>query len=109
MKVDLAAGGEECIELTKQKKYDIILMDHMMPELDGVETLHILRADASNPNCNAVVIVLTANAVAGCREMYLEYGFNDYFSKPIQADKLEALIYQYLPEALVHGNESVNE
>lgn len=105
IKVDLAAGGRECIELTKQNKYDIILMDHMMPELDGVETLHLLRKDETNPNHDTVVIALTANAIAGCREMYLEYGFNDYFAKPIQSDKLDALIYNHLPEELVHMNE----
>ena len=105
IQVDLAAGGRECMALTKQKKYDIILMDHMMPELDGVETLHMLRSDETNPNCNTVVIALTANAIAGCREMYLEYGFNDYFAKPIQADKLDTLIYNHLPEVLVHKNE----
>lgn len=109
IKVELAAGGEECLELTKQKKYDIILMDHMMPELDGVETLRMLRADESDPNCNTVVIALTANVIAGCREMYLEYGFNDYCSKPIQADKLEALIYRYLPKTLVYLNEKAGE
>lgn len=105
IQVDLAAGGRECINLTKQKKYDIILMDHMMPELDGVETLHVLRNDETNPNHDTVVIALTANAIAGCREMYLEYGFNDYFAKPIQADKLDTLIFNHLPETLVHKNE----
>lgn len=102
IKVDLATSGKECLELTKQKAYDIILMDHMMPELDGVETLHILRADDSNPNRNAIVVALTANATAGSREMYLEYGFNDYFSKPIQADKLDELLIHYLPKDYVH-------
>ena len=109
IEVDHAAGGRECLEITNQKKYDIILMDHMMPELDGVETLHLLRADESNPNQNTVVIALTANVIAGCREMYLEYGFDDYFSKPIQAEKLEELIYRYLPKELVHKNESFCE
>lgn len=106
IKVDHAASGRECLELTGQKKYDIILMDHMMPELDGVETLNLLRNDESNPNCNTVVIALTANAIAGCREMYLGYGFNDYFSKPIQAQKLETLIFHYLPEDVVQLNEN---
>lgn len=100
--VDLAASGKECLEFTKNKTYDMILMDHMMPELDGVETLHMLRADQSNPNHNAIVIALTANASAGSREMYLQYGFNEYFSKPIQADKLDELLMQYLPQKLVH-------
>lgn len=102
IKVDLAASGKECLALTRNKTYNIILMDHMMPELDGVETLHMLRADQSNPNHKTMVIALTANVSAGSRETYLEYGFNDYFSKPIQADKLDELLIHYLPEELVH-------
>ncbi len=102
MQVTLAASGRQCIELTRQHPYDIIFMDHMMPELDGVETLHMLRTETDNPNQNTIVIALTANAIAGCREMYMEYGFNDYFAKPVQADKLDALLLEYLPETLVH-------
>ena len=102
IELDLAGSGRECLELTKHKKYHIIMMDHMMPEMDGVETLHALRADVANPNQNTTVIALTANAIAGCREMYLEYGFNDYMSKPIQAEKLEELLVQHLPKRLVH-------
>lgn len=101
IKVDAVASGKECLEITKGTTYDIILMDHMMPELDGVETLRMLREEVSNPNRDAVVVALTANAIAGCREMYLEYGFNDYFAKPIQGDKLEELIIQYLPTGMV--------
>ena len=101
MQVDTAKSGSECLELSADKRYDIIFMDHMMPEMDGVETLKRLRADYANPNRNAVVIALTANAVAGCQEMYLDYGFNDYFTKPIQADQLDELIARYLPKNLV--------
>ncbi len=101
IQVDLAASGKECLEISKSNAYNIILMDHMMPELDGVETLHMLRADRTNPNQNTVVIAVTANAIAGCREQYLEYGFNDYFSKPVQADKLDELLLKYLPKELV--------
>lgn len=105
MQVDLVKSGQECLELTKDKKYDIIFMDHMMPEMDGVEALNFLRADTGNPNSTGVVIALTANAIAGCREMYLGYGFNEYLSKPIQADKLEEMILQYLPKDLVNLRE----
>ncbi len=98
IKVDLAKSGEQSLVFTRKKKYDVIFMDHMMPELDGVETLRKLRAEETNPNKDGIVIALTANAIAGCREMYLDYGFNDYFSKPIQADKLEWMLLQYLPE-----------
>ena len=102
VQVDLAGGGKESLELMKNKKYDIIFMDHMMPEMDGVEALRILRNDESNPNRDTVVIALTANAVAGCREEYLHYGFNDYFSKPIQAGKLELMMTHYLPQEQIH-------
>lgn len=105
IQLDLATGGLECLELTKHKKYHIILMDHMMPELDGIETLHRLRADNSNPNQNTVVIALTANAIAGCRDEYLSYGFNDYISKPIHSEKLEELLLLFLPAALVQKVE----
>ncbi len=105
IQVDTAASGRECLELTKHKKYDIIFMDHMMPDMDGVETLHLLRTDHTNPNQNTVVVALTANAIAGCREMYLNYGFNDYFAKPIQSDKLEQLLVQLLPDALVRRKQ----
>ena len=102
IQVDTAISGKVCLELTEKQKYDMILMDHMMPELDGVETLYLLRADQNNPNKDTIVVALTANAVEGSREMYLEYGFNDYFSKPIQADKLDELLLNYLPKSLVH-------
>ena len=102
MEVDTAASGKECLELTKRKKYHIILMDHMMPGMDGVETLHKLKADDDNSNKDTIVIALTANAIAGSREMYLEYGFDNYCSKPIQADKLDEMLVNYLPSELIH-------
>ena len=101
VQIDLVVSGEECLSHTAKTKYDIILMDHMMPDMDGVETLHELRKDKSNPNNDTTVIALTANAVAGCREMYLEYGFDEYVSKPIEAEKLESLLAQLLPQELV--------
>ncbi len=106
IQVDVAESGKECLQMTKEAKYHLIFMDHMMPDLDGVETLHLLRADASNPNRKTGVIVLTANAIAGCRETYLEYGFDDYFAKPVLADKLDALLLQYLPEHLVQKQDA---
>jgi len=102
MEVDTATSGKECLNLTRQKKYHIILMDHMMPGMDGVETLHKLRAESDNLNRKTVVIALTANAVAGSREMYLEYGFDNYFAKPIQADKLDEMLVNYLPPEVIH-------
>lgn len=98
MQVDLAVSGTECLQMTKKTKYDLILMDHMMPEPDGIQTLHLLREDADNINQNTKVIVLTANAIAGMREQYLEEGFTDYLAKPVEAGELEALLKKYLTE-----------
>lgn len=95
----MAHGGAECLELCKNKKYDLILMDHMMPKPDGIETLHILRKNAGGLNHDTDVIVLTANAIAGMAEKYIEEGFNDYLSKPILAEDLENMLCKYLKGA----------
>ncbi len=105
--VDLAASGKGCLELTKNSSYDIIFMDHMMPELDGIETLKLLREDTDNPNRDTIVIALTANAVAGCKEMYLENGFNDYLSKPVISSVLDEIIIKYLPDELISIDEAL--
>lgn len=105
IQVDFAESGQKCLELTKEKRYDIILMDHMMPEMDGIETLQRLREDAENQSQKSIVIALTANAVAGCKEMYMEHGFDDYCSKPIKADMLEELLLRHLPSELVQPVE----
>jgi len=98
IRLTLAQGGRECLKLCSSHKFDLILMDHMMPEPDGIETLHLLRKDENNPNRNTKVIVLTANAISGMDEMYKKEGFTDYLSKPIVAQKLEEMLCKYLPE-----------
>lgn len=97
IKVDKAFGGLEALDLCAENFYDLILMDHMMPNIDGIETLHRLK-DSDGPNQDTPVIVLTANAVSGAKEMYEEEGFIDYMSKPIQGKPLEEKILEYLPE-----------
>nr|MBQ8253396.1 response regulator [Lachnospiraceae bacterium] len=82
IQLDLASGGNECLELCRKNEYDLILMDHMMPEPDGIETLHLLRAE-EGPNQKTKVVVLTANAISGVREKYIEEGFHDYLAKPL--------------------------
>lgn len=96
MQVDFADSGNQCLEMTKEKKYDIVLMDHMMPEPDGVETLHLLRADKDNMNNNTPVIVLTANAVGNVEAKYIEEGFDGYLSKPIDVEKMENILGKYV-------------
>lgn len=96
IQLDFAMSGEEGLEFTRSKKYDLILMDHMMPEPDGVQTLHLLREDKENENKDTAVIVLTANAIAGAAEQYLQEGFADYLSKPVVGEKLEEVLTKYL-------------
>lgn len=98
IQVDLANGGEAALEKCRDIPYDIIFMDHMMPYMDGIETLNNIKQTRNSPNLDTPVIVLTANAVSGAKEMYLEEGFVDYMSKPIQGKKLEEKIVEYLPE-----------
>lgn len=96
IQLDFATGGNECFGMTKEKKYDLILMDHMMPEPDGIQTLHMIREDKDNVNRDTAVIVLTANAIEGMREMYLAEGFNNFLSKPINLEELEKMLGEYL-------------
>lgn len=96
--IDEAAGGMECLKLAREKQYDVIFLDHMMPDLNGIETLHRLREIENCPCHSTPVIALTANAVSGAREMYLKEGFDSFLSKPIIPDKLEKMLMQFLPE-----------
>ncbi|MCR5674608.1 MAG: response regulator [Lachnospiraceae bacterium] len=101
VQVDEAAGGYECIECVKKKHYDAILLDHMMPDLDGIETLRRLR-EADMYKCRGTpVIALTANMVAGAREMYEREGFDGFLGKPIRPERLEELLREILPADLV--------
>lgn len=102
LQIDVAGSGEECLELLKHKTYHLICLDHMMPVMDGVETLHMIRAMEGNPSADIPIIALTANAVAGAREFYLNEGFQDYLTKPIDADKFENMLIQYLPDNVVY-------
>lgn len=106
IQTDTAGSGIECLEAASRKHYDLILMDHMMPEMDGVEAYRRLRADRNSPNCDTPVIMLTANALAGVREEYIGEGFADYISKPVRGDKLEAAVRKYLPQELIHAPSS---
>ncbi len=103
--LDLASGGCECLELCRQNKYDIILMDHMMPDPDGIETLHMLRAEEGNPNQKTKVIVLTANAISGVREKYLAEGFADYMAKPLVGEELEKMLKNHLPKDMCEKSQ----
>jgi signal transduction histidine kinase/CheY-like chemotaxis protein len=91
-------GGEEALEKMRREKYDLIFMDHMMPEMDGVQVLEISREDPENINRETPMIMMTANALNGMREEYLQTGFADYISKPIDSKQLMAVVRHHLPE-----------
>ncbi len=92
-------SGAEMLDLITKEKYDIILLDHMMPGMDGIETLEKSRGTEGNLNSGTPYIALTANAIAGAREMYLENGFSDYLSKPMKIEELSAVISANLHSA----------
>ena len=98
VQIDEAGGGMECLTLARQNHYDLIFLDHMMPDMDGIETLHRLMEDSDSPCSSTPVIALTANAVTGAKEMYLSEGFHSFLSKPINPEKLEQLLLDLLPE-----------
>ena len=95
--------------LVQENQYDLIFLDHMMPEMNGIETLHRMKALTEFPNKDTPVVVLTANAVSGAKEAYLSEGFDDFLSKPIVPDKLEKLIQEMLPEALLRTADEAAE
>jgi len=101
IQVTEAGSGAECLALVQEGRYDLIFLDHMMPEMDGVETLHRMRALSGYPCQNTPVVALTANAVSGAKEKYLSEGFDAFLSKPIVPEKLENLMRTMLPEELV--------
>ena len=97
-RIETAGSGVEGLRLAKEKKYDVIFLDHMMPGKDGIETLHELRKQKGSPNRRTPVVCLTANAISGAREQYLSAGFDDYLSKPVDSGALADLLMNYLPK-----------
>lgn len=97
MKIDTATSGREAIDKISAKMYDLILMDHMMPEIDGVETTHIIRRFHKEYD-NVPIIALTANAVGDAKKMFLEEGMNDFIAKPIEIRVLMSKLRQWLPK-----------
>lgn len=98
IKIDSVESGMKAIELSKENEYDLIIVDYMMPEMDGVETMRRLRNDTSSKNRRVPIVVLTANAVTGAKEGYLKEGFTDYLPKPVEPQKLEQCVKNYLPK-----------
>jgi len=103
LNIDTATSGAECIEKVRENKYDVLFIDHRMPGMDGIETLHRLKNMGSlNKSIDAPCIALTANAILGAREEYIGEGFDDYISKPVDVDKLNDILIKYIDDDKIH-------
>ena len=109
IKIDTAENGYDCLKLVTEKRYDIIFLDHRMPGIDGIETLHKMQTLEGNKNLDTPIISLTANAISGAREEYIAAGFSDYLTKPINSAALETLIVIYLPPGLIKTSDDESE
>ncbi len=101
VQIDTATGGDEGISLYRHRHYDVVFLDHMMPDKDGIETLKEMKEIADTPNGKTPIVCLTANAISGMREMYINEGFDDYLTKPIDPNRLETLLLQYIPKGKI--------
>lgn len=98
LSITSVGSGRECLECVAKQHYDVIFLDHMMPEMDGVETYEQMKKLEVNQCRSTPVVMLTANAISGAREKYLEMGFHDFLAKPIAQDKLDEMLEKYIPE-----------
>ena len=105
MNVATVASGREAIEICREREFDILFIDHMMPEMDGVETLKQLRRLSGENADLFTAVAFTANAVSGAREMFLREGFDDFLSKPVETTELERVLKKVLPKAKIQYTE----
>ena len=103
MTVDEAMSGAEAIAMARQTRYDIVFLDHMMPEMDGIETLHALRKIPEYGQGEACIVALTGNADEKARAFYLEQGFNDYLAKPVKERELFLVLRRHLADYAAEG------
>ena len=110
--VDEAKSGQQAIDLVKKNVYDLILMDHMMPEMDGIEATDHIRRDCGENGKRPIIIALSANAYNNAREMFLNSGFQDFIAKPIDKNELHQMLCKWIPQdqrQSVEGTEETQE
>jgi len=95
-RVGACKSGADCLKIMMKRHFDVVLLDHMMPEMDGIETLKQAKALETDYEMNTVFIALTSNTAEGAREMYLSNGFDDYVAKPVSAELLEETLARYI-------------
>ena len=109
VKIEEAESGEECLKKISENEYDVILMDYMMPRMDGKETLAKIKQMPDAPGAKAKVIVCTANALVGVRAELLSAGFDDFLSKPVNGKELEEMLGKYIPASkITQGGGGLN-
>ena len=104
MIVDSAISGQEAVKMAKKTKYDMILMDQRMPEMDGTEAMKIIKSQEDGLNRDTIIVCMTADAVIGAKERYLAEGFDDYLTKPVDSIQMKRLIMKRLPKEKVIRN-----
>jgi DegV family protein with EDD domain len=107
--LDMAESGRKCLELTRKKQYNVILLDHVMPEMDGIETLEHIRNQEDGLNRQTPVVAMTANVAAGIEKEYIAKGFDAYLMKPISGSMLESMVLKFLPQSIVEKYYSEDE
>ena len=97
LQIDTATSGKECLSYIEKNEYDLILLDHMMPQMDGIETLHAIRNSSRSYAKTVPIVAFTANAIEGMYEMFLKEGFQDCLTKPVDINKLNDIILKFIP------------
>ena len=108
LQLEKVQSGGAALEILREKQFDLIFMDHMMPEMDGIETFHAIRKMYGEYYKTVPIVALTANAISGAREMFLKEGFQDYVAKPIEVSQLERVLKKYLPPNTIQGIDNGN-
>ena len=109
IKIDTASSGVEMLQMARMNKYNMIFLDHRMPGMDGIEAFHNLKKSPEGLNYNTPVVALTANAVLGARQLYIDEGFSDYISKPVDTVRLEQILLEYLPPDLIIRGDAMTK
>ena len=98
VEMEEAESGKQAIECVCNQSYDMILMDHMMPQMDGMEATKIIRNECGEIGAKAIIVAVTANALQGAQEMYIQNGFDDFLSKPFDRTRLDELLKKWIPK-----------
>ena len=110
IKIDTASSGLEMLQMVRMNHYNMIFLDHRMPGMDGIEAFHNMKKMTDGLNYNTPVVALTANAVLGARQLYIDEGFSDYISKPVDTVRLEQVLLEYLPpDLIVRGDDMTDD